>query len=227
MRMRGVAALAGDADIPAVGRGQQRAGLADDHAERDAGLVVDREHRVAGKLLEQPVLDHRLGAAAALFGRLEDEVHGALEVALLRQHLGRAQQHRGVAVMAAGMHAARVGRAVLEVVGLVHRQAVHVGAKPDRLHRVALAQGADQAGLAQAARHFETPFLQLRGHDVGGSVLLVGELGMGMDIAADGGNLALDLERTRQNGHLNTPVGNRDHPRPAGAPRRDRSSLPA
>jgi hypothetical protein len=24
---------------------------------------------------------------------------------------------------------------------------------------------------------------------------------MGMDVAADGGNLALDLERTRQNGH--------------------------
>ena len=32
-------------------------------------------------------------------------------------------------------------------------------------------------------------------------VLLVGKLGMGMDVAADGGDLALDLEGTRQDGH--------------------------
>jgi len=83
MRMRGVAALAGDAQVPAVGRSQQRAGLGGDHAERQAGLVVDGEHRIAGEFLEQAVVDHRLTAATALFGRLEDEVHGALEVTLL------------------------------------------------------------------------------------------------------------------------------------------------
>ena len=113
MRMGGVAALAGDADVPAVGRREQRAGLGDDVAERHAGLVVDGEDRVAGEFLEQPVLDHLARAAAAFLGRLEDEVHGALEVALLAQHLGGAQQHRGVAVMAAGMHAAGILRAVL------------------------------------------------------------------------------------------------------------------
>ena len=43
--------------------------------------------------------------------------------------------------------------------------------------------------------------VQLGGDDVGRAVLLVGELGMGMDVAADGGDLALDFERTRQNGH--------------------------
>ena len=32
-------------------------------------------------------------------------------------------------------------------------------------------------------------------------VFLEAELGMGMDVAADGGDLALDLERTRQNRH--------------------------
>ena len=113
-------------------------------------------------------------AAAALLGRLEDEVHGALEVALLAQHLGRAQQHGGMAVMAAGMHAAGILRAVLEIVGLVHRQAVHVGAQADRLQRIALAQGSDQPGLAEAARHLEAPFRELGGDDVGGPVLLVG-----------------------------------------------------
>ena len=87
-----------------------------DVAERHARLVVDREDRVAGEFLEQAVLDHRPAAAAALLGRLEDEVHGAVEVALLAQDLGGAQQHRRVAVMAAGMHAAVVLRAMLEIV---------------------------------------------------------------------------------------------------------------
>ena len=30
---------------------------------------------------------------------------------------------------------------------------------------------------------------------------------MGVDVAADGGNLALDFKRTRKNGHYGTPVG--------------------
>ena len=170
-------------------------------AERHARLVVDRKHRVAGELLEQAVLDHRLAAAAALLGRLEDEVHRTLEVAALAQHLGGAQQHGRVAVVAAGMHAAGVLRAMLEVVGLVHRQAVHVGAQADRLHRVALAQGSHQAGLAEAARHFEAPLLELGGDDVGGAVLLVSKLRMGVDVAADGGDLTVDFKTARHNGH--------------------------
>ena len=202
MRVRGVATLAGDADVPAVGGGQQRAALGDDVAERDAGLVVDGEHRIAGEFVEQAVLDHLGRPAAALFGRLEDKVHGALEVALFAQDLGGAQQHGGVAVMAAGMHPAEILRAVLEIVGFVHRQAVHVGAQSNRLQRIALAQSSHQAGLAQPARHFEAPLRKLGGDDVGGPVFLVGQLGMGVDVTTDGGNLALDFKRTRQNRHL-------------------------
>ena len=37
-----------------------------------------------GKRVEQPVLDHRLGAAEPLLGRLEDEMHGAVEIAWSR-----------------------------------------------------------------------------------------------------------------------------------------------
>jgi hypothetical protein len=201
VRMGGMAALAGDADVPAVRRGEQWSRARHDVAERHARLVVDREHRVAGEFLEQAVLDHRLAAATAFLRGLEDEVHGALEVAALAQHLGRAEQHRGVAIMAAGMHAARVLRAMLEIVPLVHRQAVHVGSQANSFQRVALAQGSDQAGLAQPARHLEAPFGELGGDDVGGARLLVGELGMGVDVATDVGDLALDLEGTRQDRH--------------------------
>src|SRR6185312_5713926 len=104
----------------------------------------------------------------------------------------------GVAVMAAGMHAAGVLRAMLEIVPLIHRQAVHVRSQTDGLQRVALAQSSDQTGLAEAARDLEAPLRELAGDDVGGPCLLVGELGMGMDIATNSGDLALDLEGTRQ-----------------------------
>ena len=40
---------------------------------------------VAREFVEQPVLDHRLGAAEPLLGRLEDEMHGAVEIAALRR----------------------------------------------------------------------------------------------------------------------------------------------
>ena len=42
---------------------------------------------------------------------------------------------------------------------------------------------------------------ELGGDDVGGAVFLVGQLGMGVDVAADGSDLALDFKRTRQNRH--------------------------
>jgi len=43
-------------------------------AWRNAGHVVQGEDRVAGKLLEQAVGHHAQRAAAAFFGRLEDQV---------------------------------------------------------------------------------------------------------------------------------------------------------
>ena len=163
-------------------------------ADRDTGLVVDREYRVTGEFLEQTVLDHHLCPTAALFGRLENKVDGPLEVPFLAEHFGGPQQHGRVTVMAAGVHAAGARRPMREIVGLVHRQAVHVGAKPDRLHRVALAQCADHAGFAEPARHFQPPLLKLGGHDVRCPVLLEGQFGMSMDVAADGRDLALDFE---------------------------------
>ena len=79
--------------------------LADLHARP----VVRAEHRLHRELLEQAVLDHLARAAAAFLGRLEDQVDGAVEVAVLRQMLGGREQHRRVAVVAARVHLA--GRA--------------------------------------------------------------------------------------------------------------------
>ena len=125
------------------------------------GMIVHAEHRVAGKALEQLVLEHRQRAAEPFLGRLEDEVHRAVEVARLGEIARRAEQHGGVAVMAAGVHHARPGRLVGHVVRLEDRQRVHVGAQPDRHRAVAFAQHADHAGAADAAMHLDAELLEL------------------------------------------------------------------
>ena len=88
-----------------------------------------------GNFVEQAVLDHLARAAAAFFGRLEDQVDGAVVVAVLREVLGGGQQHRGVAVVAAGVHLAGVRALVREGVVLGDRQRVHVGAQADGARR--------------------------------------------------------------------------------------------
>ena len=79
-------------------------------AQRQVGPVVQRVHRVAREALEQALLDHHPRTAAALLGRLEDEVHRAVEAARARELACRAEQHRGVAVVAAAVvHAGDAG----------------------------------------------------------------------------------------------------------------------
>ncbi len=143
---------------------------------------------VAGKFFEQPVLDHGAGAAKAFFGRLEDEMHGAVEIAGLGKIARGAEQHGGVAVMAAAVEAAGNGRAPFQVGVFFHRQRVHVGAQADALAAVALAlEHADDAGAAKAAMHLDAPLLQLVGDDARGADFLETDLGMRVKIAADRG----------------------------------------
>ncbi len=66
--------------------------------------VVHGEDGVAGEALQQPVVEHRAGTAEALFGRLEDQLQGAAPARRLDQVPGRGEEHRGVAVVAAGVH---------------------------------------------------------------------------------------------------------------------------
>ena len=80
--------------------------------------------------------------------------------ARLGEVLRRAQQHRRVPVMAAGMHLAGDRRGVGELVGLVHVERVHVGAQADRAPGLARPQRADHAGLGQAAMHLDAERLR-------------------------------------------------------------------
>ena len=72
-----------------------------------------------------------------------------------------------------------------EIVGLLHRQRIHVRAQPDRHLPVALTQHTHDAGAAKAAMHLDPPFRQFCGDDVRRALLLEANLGMRMQIAPD------------------------------------------
>ena len=159
-------------------------------AGRQRRPVVQREHGLAGEAFEQAVLHHGLGARAAFLGGLEDQVHRSIEIRLLRQQRGRAQQHGRVPVMAAGMHAARVLAGMAEGVDFRHRQRIHVGPYADAAARVGGAappavDACHHAGPAQPAVHLQSQRHQVGRHLVAGAVLLVAQLGVGMQVVAE------------------------------------------
>jgi hypothetical protein len=69
----------------------------------------------------------------------------------------RAQEHRRMAIVPAGVHAALVARAVLEAVRLVDRQAIHVGAQRHAFAAVFFpADYANHAGLCKAGMRLDS-----------------------------------------------------------------------
>jgi hypothetical protein len=140
---------------------------------------------------EQAVVDHLARAAAALFGRLEDQVDRAVEIALLGKVLGGCEQHGGMAVVAAGVHLAGVLAFVFERVVLLHGQGVHVGAQANGAAAgaaVAPVHDADHAGGAHPTVDGDAPFRELAGHQIGGAHFFKAQFGVGVDVTAQAGN---------------------------------------
>ncbi|KAG1244131.1 hypothetical protein G6F68_015572 [Rhizopus microsporus] len=178
-----MAAAARDLALEAVRRRHHRPGVDADRARPQARPIMQRVDRVTRKRVEQAVLKHGARTAPALFGRLENQHGRAVEIARLRQVLRRPDQHRGVAVMTATVHQARLGGLVTEVVILGHGQGVHVGAQHDCPVRRAVLDHPDYAGLGDAGVRFDAPAAQRVRHHLGCPVLFVAELGMHVDIA--------------------------------------------
>ena len=145
-----MAALAFDRDRDLIGRGHQRALAKSERTDRRARPIVHAIDLVDAKLVQKTVIDHRHRARAALLGGLEDDDSVAGEVACLSKALRRAEQHRGMPVMAAGVHLAGSLGAIGEVGLFLDRQRVHVRAQSDRTRPRSLGatNDADHAGAA-------------------------------------------------------------------------------
>jgi len=188
-----VAAAAAHGDLHFIGRRHHRPRAHGHLAGRKTGPVVQSIDLVRREALEQSLLHHDLAAATAFLGGLEDHVGSAVEVARLGEVARRAEQHRGMAIVAAGVHASCVLRLVLEGVALVHRQAIHVGAQSDGAPARLLFPGddSDHAGFREAAMHLDAPAGELVRHEVRRAVLVEGELRMRMNVAPHRGELAV------------------------------------
>ena len=87
----------------------------------------------SGGHVEEPFVEHEAGPVVALLARLEHEQHPPGElVAAGGEQLGRADQHRRVGVVAAGVHRVVDGGREVEARVLGHRQGVHVAPQEDR-----------------------------------------------------------------------------------------------
>ncbi len=191
VRQRGVGAAAAHHDLELVVGREDGAHPHGEGALGEAREVVQSVNPLDRKALEQAVGDHDAAAALVLLGRLEDEADDAVEVAGGGQVAGGAEEHRGVAVVAAGVHGAVARRAVGQVGALLDRQRVHVGAQPDGAVRAAAAQGAHDPGLGQAAVDLDAERLEALGHQRRGAHLLEGDLGVAVEVVTPGHQLVV------------------------------------
>ena len=199
VRPGSVPAPARDADVEGVDRRHDRARIGLEPARLDVGRVVDAEDLGDPEAVHDPFVHHDLGAAAPFLGRLEDQRDPARKVARLGQVARGAQQHRGVPVMAAGVHDARVLRRIVLARRLGDRQRVHVGAQADggaavapvaRIARVAAVDDRDHAGLRDPLVQLVHPELaQALGHEGGGLGQVEPQLGVLVQVAPPRGHV--------------------------------------
>lgn len=129
----------------------KRSLAAEHQARRRPGVHVQRHRRLRLRRLQHTGLKHRFRAREAFLVGLEDELHRALEFALMRlEQLCRTQQHRGMHIVSAGVHAA-VFRTERQVGLLPHLERVHVGTQQDTAPHVFARELRDHAA-AQLAR---------------------------------------------------------------------------
>ncbi len=141
------------------------------------------EYRVDREVLEQPVVEHHLGTACRLLGRLKNEMNRAAELAVLSEMPCRAEQHRRVSVVAAGVHHAFRLRAMRELIRFVQRQRVHVCAQADA-RAGAVCERPDDSSSRQPFVHLQTKRAQPVGDECRCAVLVKRQLRMRVQIPA-------------------------------------------
>ena len=197
-------AVSQDADVEGVQGCHHGACPRGESTGLESGPVVHAENGVHRESTEQPRVQHLFGAAGGFFGRLEDEAHRAGEIAVLGQVAGSTQQHRGVAIVAAGVHLPGMFRAVGERIRFFHRKGVHVRAQADR-RSLARGQRAHHASLGEALIDTNAPGAKALGNQAGGSMLAIGKFRMGVQIPAPGDKVGFKGPNFRNDPHHDAP----------------------
>jgi hypothetical protein len=140
------------------------------------------------ELVEETVLDHFASPSPALLGGLKDKHDPAIEVSMIGQVLGRCEQHRRMPIMTTGMHAPGVLTGVREGVVLGHGQRIDVGPQSQASLAAPPLDHAHNPRLGQTSVHFNAPFGQALGDQIGGSDLLEAQLGMSVKIPPKSGH---------------------------------------
>ncbi len=122
-----MSSLPRDLDLEGIGRGVDGSRANDNRAGRVMSIEVAGEDHL--DVRERPLLHHPAGARPQLLSWLENEPHGQRWHVAIAEQLGRAQQHRHVAVVPAGVHDARHFRGELEAGLFLDRQAIHLSPK--------------------------------------------------------------------------------------------------
>ena len=169
-------------------------------ADRHAGPIVEAEHGLDRKPVEQPLFDHHAAAPFVLLGGLKNEMHRAGKAARLGQVAGGRQKHGRVTVMTAGVHLSRILRLIGKSGLLVNVECVDVGPQGNRPRfprRIARAgKRPDNAGLGEPAMNAETEFAQLAAHEFRRVGLLEGRLRVRVQLATPRRQLFVPLLET-------------------------------
>ena len=137
---------------------------------------VQAENRV--RVVHYTLRNTHLRPAAGFFCRLKQEADfPGKRVAVFRQNARRAQQHRGMHVMPAGMHHALAFACVGQACFLRNGQRIHIGAQNQRTGLDGIfcaAQHPPQACFFRKAMDFDTQRGQFAFDTRGGLLLLPG-----------------------------------------------------
>jgi len=193
----GMSAAALDFDGETVGRCHERARPESEPSDRKTGIIVHAVDLFDAEAIHEAVLDHGFAAGTSLFRGLEDHDRRAGKIARLGEIAGGPEQHRRMAIVAAGMHLARYSRSIWETGRLLDRQCIHVGAQSDdpaAVVRLAATDHPHHAGAADAGHHLvAAETFQLLGDGSGGAMHVIEELRMGVDVVPPGGDLAVQV----------------------------------
>ena len=172
-------------DLDAVRRGERRPGGGGQVPGRQGRDVLTECDVHLRNPCRQPVGHHPRGPVDGLLGGLEQRDKRSAPMLLGVSHqLRRTQQTRHMHVVPARVRDAVVGARVRQAGVLGERQGVHVGAQ-QHTRAVAVAQHAHHPGTADTADHLEAGRRQPVGGLARCAVLLVGQLGVAVQVPVE------------------------------------------